>query len=248
MAAFSHPLFCLRASTGTEERGSTRMGCIHGVNTPYHAVSQSGILLLQRLKQIVTRRFLINTKSQQALEQGKTRFLNLISSSASAALGVTLVVLGLFIAVPRASAATTVSTPDQNFMLAAAQGGMTEVKLGELAAQKGTRDDVKEFGQRMVKDHTAINDDLKALAAQKGVTLPDSLDAKHQGMVDKMAALTGSEFDDAYIGNMIKAHKADAQAFKAKSALTKDTDIKGFLDKSIPVVEEHLKMITAMKK
>jgi putative membrane protein len=107
---------------------------------------------------------------------------------------------------------------------------------------------VKEFGQMMVKDHTAINDDLKALAAQKGVTLPDNLDAKHQGMVDKMTALTGSEFDNAYIGGMIKAHKKDAKAFKAESAKTQDADIKSFLDKSIPVVEAHLQHIKAMKK
>jgi putative membrane protein len=110
------------------------------------------------------------------------------------------------------------------------------------------RDDVKTFGQMMVKDHTAINGDLKALAAQKDVTLPDSLDAKHQRMVDKMAALTGSEFDDAYIGSMIKDHKMDAKAFKAESAETKDADIKSFVDKSIPVVDGHLKRITAMKK
>ena len=99
----------------------------------------------------------------------------------------------------------------------------------------------------MVKDHTAINDDLKALAAQKGVALPDSLDAKHQGMVDKMTALTGSEFDAAYIAGMIRDHKMDAKEFKAESAKTKDADIKGFVDKSIPVVGEHLKRITAMK-
>ena len=127
-------------------------------------------------------------------------------NSTSATLGMTLLAVGLLIAVPRANAAMSVSTADTDFILAAAQGGMTEVKLGELAAQKGTRDDVKGFGQMMVKDHTAINDDLKALAAQKGVTLPDSLDAKHQGMEDRMAALTGSEFDDAYIAAMIKAH------------------------------------------
>ena len=167
---------------------------------------------------------------------------------ASATLGMTLVAVGLLIAVPRANAATTVSMADKDFILAAAQGGMTEVKLGELAAQKGMRDDVKEFGQMMVKDHTAINDDLKALAAQKGVTLPDNLDAKHQGMVDKMTALTGSEFDNAYIGGMIKAHKKDAKAFKAESAKTQDADIKSFLDKSIPVVEAHLQHIKAMKK
>jgi putative membrane protein len=166
---------------------------------------------------------------------------------ASATLGMTLLAAGLFITVPRVNAAITVSMADKNFILAAAQGGMTEVKLGELAAQNGKRDDVKAFGQMMVKDHTAINDDLKALAAQKGVTLPDSLDAKHQGMVDKMAALTGSEFDDAYIASMIKAHKNDAKAFKAESAATQDADIKSFVDKSIPVVDGHLKRITAMK-
>jgi putative membrane protein len=189
-----------------------------------------------------------NTESQRAVEQDKTRFLKLISNSASATLGMALMAVGLVIAVPRANAATTVSTADQDFMLAAAQGGMTEVKLGELAAQKGMRDDVKEFGQMMVKDHTAINDNLKSLAAQKGVTLPDSLDAKHQGMVDKMAALTGPAFDDAYIADMIKAHKNDAKAFKAESAATQDADIKSFLDKSIPVVDGHLQRITAMKK
>ena len=168
--------------------------------------------------------------------------------SASATLGMALMAAGLLIAVPRANAATTVSTADKDFILAAAQGGMTEVKLGELAAQKAMRDDVKAFGQMMVKDHSAINDDLKALAAQKGVTLPDSLDAKHQAMVDKMAALTGSEFDNAYIAGMIKDHKADAKEFKAESAETKDADVKSFVDKSIPVVDGHLKRITAMKQ
>ena len=158
-----------------------------------------------------------------------------------------LVVVGLILVVPYARAETKLSTADKNFILTAAQGGMTEVKLGELAAQKGMHDDVKSFGQMMVKDHTAISGDLKALAAQKGVTLPDSLDAKHQGMVDKMAALTGSKFDDAYIAGMIKDHKMDAREFKAESAETKDADIKSFVDKSIPVVDEHLKRITALK-
>ena len=187
-----------------------------------------------------------NAESKHAAGQANARFPKLIASSAAARLGMALVAVGLL--VPRANAATTVATADKAFILAAAQGGMTEVKLGELAAQKGMRDDVKAFGKMMVKDHTAINDDLKALAAQKGVTIPDGLDAKHQGMVDKMAALTDSEFDHAYITGMIKGHKMDAKEFKAESAETKDADIKGFVDKSIPVVDEHLKRITAMKK
>jgi putative membrane protein len=141
-----------------------------------------------------------------------------------------------------------VTTADQNFILAAAQGGMTEVKLGELAAQNAVRTEVKEFGQKMVKDHSAINADLKALAAQKSVTLPDGLDAKHQAMVDKLSARSGSAFDDAYIAAMIKGHKKDAKAFKAEASATQDADIKNFLDKSIPIVEEHLKRISDLKK
>jgi putative membrane protein len=188
-----------------------------------------------------------NTGSKYAVKQGKSQFPKLIASS-TIRLGMALMAAGLLVAVPCAKAETTVSMADTNFILAAAQGGMTEVKLGELAAANGMRDDVKEFGQMMVKDHTAINVDLKALAAQKGVTLPDSLDAKHQGMVDKMAALKGSGFDDAYINGMIKAHQKDAKAFKAESAATQDADIKSFLDKSIPVVEAHLQHVTAMKK
>jgi putative membrane protein len=188
-----------------------------------------------------------NTESKHAVEHNNARYPKLTTDSVAARLGVALMAVGL-LAVPCAKAATKLSMADENFILAAAQGGMTEVKLGELAAQKGTRDDVKAFGQMMVKDHTAINDDLKALATQKGVTLPGSLDAKHQGMVEKMAALTSSEFDAAYVADMIKDHKMDAKDFKAESAKTKDADIKAFVDKSIPVVGEHLKRITAMKK
>src|SRR5471030_480556 len=143
-----------------------------------------------------------NTELKRSVEHYKTRFPRLIAGSASK-LGMALMAVGLLLAIPCVKAETTVSMADTNFILAAAQGGMTEVKLGELAATNAMREDVKNFGQMMVKDHTAINDNLKALAAQKGITLPDGLDAKHQGMVDKMAALMGSEFDDAYINGMI---------------------------------------------
>ena len=120
--------------------------------------------------------------------------------------------------------------------------------MGERAVQKGLRNDVKEFGKRMVKDHTVINNDLITLTEQKGLTLPDGLGAAHQLMVDKLMGLTGQEFDAAYIAEMIKDHQLDAQAFKTESATTKDPDIKTFVDKTIPIVDAHLKHILAMQK
>lgn len=152
-----------------------------------------------------------NPTSNHRENQNQAGFSQFISSTPA--------ILGLFAAallfvVPHAKAETNPSQADKKFILAAAQGGMTEVKLGELATRQGVSDEVKGFGRMMVKDHTAINTDLKTLAAQKGVTLPESLDAKHQGMVDKLATLQGVEFDDAYINSMVKDHKMDMNEFK----------------------------------
>ena len=145
-------------------------------------------------------------------------------------------------------AETMLAPADKDFILTAAQCGMTEVKLGELASQKGMRDDVKAFGQKMVKDHTAMNAELTTLAMQKGVTLPANLDAKHQEMVDKLMALTGEKFDEAYLADLHKGHKKDAKDFKTEAEDTKDPDIKSFVGKYLPVVNEHLEHINAMKK
>lgn len=142
---------------------------------------------------------------------------------------------------------TSLTTADQKFMTNAAEGGMLEVKLGELASQKATRDDVKNFGQKMVADHTQINNDLKSLASQKGVNLPDLLDAKHQKIYEKLAALSGADFDNEYISTMVKAHKMDARLFK-KASDSPDADVKSFVDKSLTVIEGHLNMIAGMSK
>jgi len=147
-----------------------------------------------------------NLEAPREFEKDDSRFSKFIVRSTAGTLGIMLAVAFLM-AAPRANAATAVSTADQDFMLAAGQVNLTEMKLGEYAVQNGKRDDVKEFGQRMVRDHADINDGLKSLAAQKTVTMPDSLDAAHQKMVDKLTALTGSDFDNAYIAEMFKGHK-----------------------------------------
>lgn len=188
-----------------------------------------------------------NTDSKHPAEQYGGRSSKRIAIAAAARLGIALVA-GLLLATPCAKAETKLSTEDKDFIHATALSGITELKLGELAVQKGMRDDVRAFGQMMVKDRTAINADLKALAAQKGETLPDRLDTNNQGLVDKMAALTGEEFDQAYIGAMITAHKEESAQFKTVSDKTKDADIQSFVDKCISVVDAHLKRIVAMKK
>jgi putative membrane protein len=145
-------------------------------------------------------------------------------------------------AVP-AFAADSVAASDKKFVKEAAQGGMTEVQLGQLAADKATSPDVKEFGSKMVTDHGQAGDELKSIATTKGLTISDKLDAKHQSKVDKFQKLSGADFDKAYVKEMVADHKTDDAAFSKEASAGKDSDIKAFATKTDQVVKMHLSMI-----
>jgi putative membrane protein len=140
-------------------------------------------------------------------------------------------------------AADSVSASDKTFVMKAAQGGMTEVQLGQIAATKGTSQDVKDFGAKMVTDHGKANDELKSIATAKGITIPDKLDSKHQAMVDKMNGMSAADFDKAYVNAMVKAHKKDDMLFTKEASSGDDADIKAFASKTDETVKMHLSMI-----
>jgi putative membrane protein len=135
------------------------------------------------------------------------------------------------------------SAADKTFVMKAAQGGMTEVDLGKIASAQGDSQDVKDFGSKMVTDHGQANSELMSIAQSKGLTVPDKLDAKHQGMVDRMQAKSGSDFDKAYVAAMLKAHKADDALFMKEASDGTDPDIKAFAAKTDQTVKMHLSMI-----
>ena len=130
---------------------------------------------------------------------------------------------------------------DKTFMKKAAQGGMAEVQLGQLAAEKGSSDEVKKFGQRMVDDHSKANDQLKQLAASKGVELPTSLNSKDEATKNRLSKLSGNAFDRAYMQDMVKDHTQDVSEFKKASQTAKDSDLKNWASQTLPTLEDHLK-------
>lgn len=138
------------------------------------------------------------------------------------------------------------SSADQKFVMDAALGGMMEVELGRWAAQKGTTDGVKQFGRRMVDDHSKANTDLSSLASRKGITLPTALDEKHQAQITKITRMTGADFDRAYIKMMLSDHKKDVSEFEKQSTKGADADIKAFAGTTLPTLQEHLTMIQAL--
>ena len=148
----------------------------------------------------------------------------------------------------KAGAKGALAKQDQKFIQTAAQGGLMEVRLGEVASQKASAAEVKELGAMMVKDHSKANDELKDLAGKKGVTLPAELDSKHQGTVDRLSKLSGEEFDKAYVNEMITAHKKDVSEFEKASKSAADADVKGWAGKTLPTLQAHLQHVQGMKK
>lgn len=142
----------------------------------------------------------------------------------------------------KGSMAAGAASPDAKFAMDAAKGGLMEVAMGKVAADHATNPDVKAFGQRMVTDHSKANDELKAIASQKGLTLPAKLDAADQAKIDRMSKMSGAAFDKAYMDDMVQDHKKDVAEFRKEASGGKDADIKGFAGKTLPTLEEHLKM------
>lgn len=141
------------------------------------------------------------------------------------------------------SSMTAVDKEDAKFAVAAANGGMAEVALGQLAQQKAANPKVKDFGAMMVNDHSKANDEMKALAKSKGITLPAAIDAKEQKVKDDLSAKSGSDFDKAYASDMIDDHKEDIKEFENASQNCKDADLKAFAVKTLPTLKMHLDAI-----
>ena len=131
---------------------------------------------------------------------------------------------------------------DATFVTKAAQGGMAEVELGKLATQTASNDKVKQFGQRMVDDHTKAGDELKAIAAQKGMTIPSDLSSKDAATKNRLSGLNGAAFDRAYMQDMVNDHKADIAEFQKEADHGTDPDVKAFAQKTLPTLQEHLRM------
>ncbi|GAB4039135.1 hypothetical protein GCM10028774_39570 [Spirosoma jeollabukense] len=135
------------------------------------------------------------------------------------------------------------------FAVKAANGGMLEVELGRLAQEKALSKDVKDFGAMMVKDHSKANDEFKAIATLKNITLPSTLGEDEQKHVNELAKLSGKEFDKKYVSMMVDDHKEDIDLFKKASEDDKnDASIKEFAAKTLPTLQKHLDAITAIDK
>lgn len=132
------------------------------------------------------------------------------------------------------------------FVVKAADGGMLEVELGKMAAERGMRQEVKDFGNMMVKDHSALNDKLKSIAVSKNIVLPTALSSENQEHMDELAKKNGKDFDKAYIDLMHEDHKDDIDDFEDAVKNIKDADINNFATNALPILQKHADRCSAI--
>jgi putative membrane protein len=138
---------------------------------------------------------------------------------------------------------------DKMFLRKAAEGGIAEVKLGQLAAQKAGSDDVKALGQKMVDDHTRLNAEIAQVADSMGVMLPKSMDKDDQAEYDKLDALSGEAFDKEYLTFMVKDHHKDLHAFRLEAASrTTDPALHDEVVKAQGIIHEHAVMVDKLAR
>ena len=145
-------------------------------------------------------------------------------------------------------ASMSAKVDDKKFVKDAAVGGMTEVELGKLATQKALSDQVKQFGQKMVDDHTKAGEQLKQLAGKENIQIASRLDSKHQSRVDKLSKLSGADFDKAYVKDQLKDHESDVRDFSAEAQNGSDPNVKAFASSTLPTLQQHLDLVKNLNK
>ncbi len=146
---------------------------------------------------------------------------------------------------PNASDTTPAMDPmaaDKDFLKEAAQASAAEVALGKMAQERGSSDAVKEFGKRMVDDHSKAADELRQVAQTAKVNVPSNMPKKAKKAEDKLSKLSGTDFDRAYAKMMVSNHKEDVKAFEREARNGAVPAVKDFAAKTLPTLQEHLKL------
>ena len=144
--------------------------------------------------------------------------------------------------------AESLSPEGQQFVKKAAAGGAAEVKLSELANDRGSNAKVKDFAKQMVTDHTKANDELKPIAQADKIPWPNKLEGESEVAYKQLSKLSGKKFDAEYIKVMVSDHDKTVQAFEEASSKVKNPTLKAFIDKTLPVLRQHQEHIHALQQ
>ncbi len=147
-----------------------------------------------------------------------------------------------------ASQAFALSAEDQTFANAAASGGLAEVQLGRLAQQRGATDQVRQYGQEIVADHTKANDELKRIAKEQNITLPTEPTSAQAQTYTTVESLRGLAFDKRFAEVMISDHQDTIATFQNEASSGQDPALKTFAQNTLPTLQHHLEQAVELNK
>jgi putative membrane protein len=136
---------------------------------------------------------------------------------------------------------------DQAFLGKAFQANMFEIEMGKVA-QRSSNPMVKQFADRMVTDHTNLQNQLKMVANGQGVTLPTTVSPSEQATIDRLSKLSGADFDREYINTMVKDHKEDISEFHHEATMGTMPTVKTYAGNALPTLQEHLALAENAQK
>lgn len=151
-----------------------------------------------------------------------------------------LPIVGLSLALSTASAWADMSP--QDFVDRASASGMAEIETARMALEQGTSAEVKNFAEKMIKDHTAANEDLKEIATRKQLELSDSPDAMNKAKAMILELREGENFDEAYARNQVNAHEQAVELYREAAEGVRDEDLQAYAKEKLSTLEEHLEM------
>lgn len=144
--------------------------------------------------------------------------------------------------------AAPLNDTDKDFVTSAERGGKAEVEVAQDALTHATNADVKAFAQKLVDDHTKANEELTQFGTSHGLTAASEIEGKMKEAKERLMKLTGKNFDQAFVKQMIDDHTETIKAFEDESAKGTDADLKSWVDKTLPTLREHLKTAQELQK
>jgi putative membrane protein len=132
------------------------------------------------------------------------------------------------------------TSPDAAFYRKAAEDGIAEVELGNLAQQKSANPSVKEFGALVVSEDSVASEKLRGVAGSKNIKLPTKPSWEQRAAKSKLETLSGDAFDKTYVNDMIKDHEDNIRVFSKESSAGEDPDAKAYAAATLPTLQAHL--------
>jgi putative membrane protein len=139
-----------------------------------------------------------------------------------------------------ASTSAKLSDNEKQLLQKVADANKAEIEMGQLAQSNATSDKVKQFGQKLVDDHTQNNQQLQQIAQQKGVQLQAEEKPEEQSTKAKFEKMKGAQFDKAFLQHERDDHAKLLKELQGQQDQVQDPDVKSFISQTITAVQQHL--------